>query len=211
MERVYARTFADFGLLATEAEVHRSVHDTWRNVAARRAAGGERYAAGGGERAFWEGFVGEIWAGVGGGRIPKGLLPRLVAHFQGEKHWKVYDDVYETLRVLRARGLRLAIVSNWDSSLPRLLRTLGLDESFEAVLVSALVGASKPDRLIFEAALRVLDIRPDEALHVGDSDHDDYHGARNAGIPALLLDRQRRASAGVEAIASLTEVAARIP
>lgn len=191
--------------------MHAVVHATWKDVAARRAAGGERYASGGGERAFWEGFVGEVWSGAGGGEMPPDLLPTLVAHFQGEQHWRVYEDVAETLGALRARGLRLAIVSNWDSSLPRLLERLGIDEAFEAILVSAIVGASKPDPHIFEAALRVLDLPAAAVLHVGDSDHDDYDGARAAGLDALLLDRLGRARPGVDAIASLRDLLTRIP
>ena len=114
------------------------------------------------------------------------------------------------LEALRAGGIRLLVVSNWDSSLPPLLEALGIRGYFDGVLGSALFGASKPGRAIFDEAVRLAGVGRAEALHVGDSIHDDYHGAREAGIRALLVDRSGRAPEGVEAISSLDEVLGRV-
>lgn len=101
-------------------------------------------------------------------------------------------------------------MSNWDSSLPPLLSALGLTPYFDGLLVSALFGASKPAPAIFEEAVRRAGVPAGEVLHVGDSLHDDYDGARAAGLAALLVDRHRRAPAGVEAVSSLEEILPRI-
>ncbi len=142
--------------------------------------------------------------------MPEALLAELVAHFAEERHWAVYPETRPVLRALRGAGLRLAVVSNWDSTLPSLLARLGLAGEVDTVVVSALVGVSKPARGIFDEAVRRAEVAHAEALHVGDSLTDDYHGAREAGLAALLLDRRRRARAGVEAIASLDEVPDRV-
>jgi len=137
-----------------------------------------------------------------------------------EGRWQGWEDIALTpsgedqARVrgaeLRAMGLKLFVVSNWDSSLPSLLARLGIGDAFDDVIVSAVVGASKPDRGIFAEALRRTGVAPGAALHVGDSLVDDYHGARAAGLHALLVDRAGRHGPEVESIASLVELPVRI-
>ena len=112
-----------------------------------------------------------------------------------------FDDAPPALAVLRARGLILVCVSNWDVSLPRVLERCGLGRVLDGVLTSAAVGARKPDPAIFEAALELAGCRADEAVHVGDTAAEDVAGARAAGIRALLLDRE-----GGGDLASLAEL-----
>lgn len=177
---------------------------------AARERGEERWGGDGGEAGFWRRFVGTVFTRVGGGAMPEPLLAELVAHFAEERHWALYPDALPVLAALRAGGLRLVIVSNWDSSLPPLLERLGLAAAVDDVVVSSLVGVSKPARGIFDEAVRRAGVAHAEALHVGDSLTDDYDGARGAGLSALLLDRRGRAREGVEAIASLAELPARL-
>ena len=87
----------------------------------------------------------------------------------------------ETVEDLRARGLELAVVANWDRSLHEHLERLELDRLFDAVVTSAEAGAAKPDPAIFRAALERLDVEPARALHVGDEEIDEQ-GARAAGM-----------------------------
>jgi putative hydrolase of the HAD superfamily len=210
VEHVYREAFARYGVEATHEAVHAAAHATWRDVDAARERGEERWGASDGEAGFWRRFVGTVYGRVGGGAMPEALLRELVAHFAEERHWVLYPETRSVLAALRAAGLRLAIVSNWDSSLPSLLERLGLHAAVDTVVVSALVGASKPARAIFDEAVRRAGVAHAEALHVGDSLTDDYHGARDAGLASLLVDRRRRAAEGIEAIASLDEVLERV-
>jgi putative hydrolase of the HAD superfamily len=190
--------------------VHDAVHATWRDVDAARERGEERWGGAGGEAGFWRRFVATVYGRVGGGAMPESILGELVAHFREERHWTLFPETKSVLADLRAQGLRLVIVSNWDSSLPALLDRLHLTAAVDEVVVSALVGVSKPARGIFDEAVRRASVPHAEVLHVGDSLTDDYHGAREAGLSALLLDRRGRAREGVEAIASLDEVPRRL-
>ncbi len=152
----------------------------------------------------------DVWSRLGGGPLPEGLLDDLIVHFARQESWVLYPEVLEVLGALRDRGMKLVVVSNWDSTLPALLDRLDLTRFFDGVVVSALVGASKPARAIFDTALAAVDVAPHEALHVGDSPTEDYEGARSAGLPALLLDRAGVAGDGYERIRTLQEILPRL-
>jgi putative hydrolase of the HAD superfamily len=107
----------------------------------------------------------------------------------GSLRFEAYDDAPAALRELRARGLRLVVVSNWDCSLPAVLERVGLRELVDDVVVSAVVGAPKPDAAMFRAALDAAGCEASAAVHVGDSPMADVEGARAAGIRPLLLAR----------------------
>jgi putative hydrolase of the HAD superfamily len=102
----------------------------------------------------------------------------------------VLPGVHETLARLAAHGLALAVVANWDFSLHDQLRLHGLERWLGAVVLSAELGAAKPDPAPFRAALRRLGVEPGRALHVGD-DEADEQGAAAAGMrfaPAPLAN-----------------------
>jgi putative hydrolase of the HAD superfamily len=73
---------------------------------------------------------------------------------------------------LRAAGLVLACVSDWDIGLEEQLSKAGIGHLFDLVLTSAEAGAPKPDPALFEEALRRLGVPATRALHVGDSEAD---------------------------------------
>ena len=122
--------------------------------------------------------------------LPPELGPALFAHFAGPEPWLVYDDVTEHLRRWRERGIRLAVVSNFDQRLPALLEALGLAGLFDAVVVSSAVGAAKPDPLPFRCALEQLQLPAEAVWHVGDSPEDE-DGARAAGLRCRLIRRPK--------------------
>ena len=67
-----------------------------------------------------------------------------------------YDDARPALDRLVAAGVRLAVVANWDVSLPDVLARLGLAQPFEVIVTAAAIGAAKPDARPFQAALERL-------------------------------------------------------
>ena len=60
---------------------------------------------------------------------------------------------------------------------------------FECTVFSDEIGYNKPHRLMFETALKYLDVKPSEALHVGDLLHTDIAGAKAVGMKAVWFDR----------------------
>ena len=100
----------------------------------------------------------------------------------------VPSTVVPALEALRARGLRLTVVSNANGTLRAHLERLGLARWFDCVLDSCELGVEKPDPRLFELALERSGARPESTIHVGDLYHVDVVGARAAGLRAVLLD-----------------------
>lgn len=102
-------------------------------------------------------------------------------------HSRPYAGVVETLRILRARGLPLACVTNKPEAftLPLLERT-GLQGYFAAVVSGDTLAVKKPDPAMLHHACRMLDVPPMHALMIGDSANDAL-AARAAGIPVFLV------------------------
>lgn len=85
----------------------------------------------------------------------------------------------------------LGIITNGISEAQRKRLTAAqLDNLFAAVIISDEVGVRKPDKKIFDIALRELQMNESDVLYVGDSLEDDYNGALQAGIDFCLYNRQ---------------------
>lgn len=118
------------------------------------------------------------------------LYPALATWYsEGWKHFKVFRDAVPTLRKLRESAYRLAVVSNWEPSLPVTLERLGLSSYFETVIVSSIEGLWKPDSRLFQVALDRMDVSPEQTLSVGDHVERDIKAAWAAGMQGILLDR----------------------
>jgi putative hydrolase of the HAD superfamily len=107
---------------------------------------------------------------------------RLWNHYATGAAWRLAPGTREALAALRARGVRMGVVSNFDHRLPNILEDLEILAYFENVTIPAEVGATKPDRRIFDAALEALGDLAGRAVYVGDRAVEDVAGARRAGL-----------------------------
>jgi phosphoglycolate phosphatase-like HAD superfamily hydrolase len=109
-----------------------------------------------------------------------------VGEYVGSLHFAVIPGAVEALDRLRALGLTLAVVGNWDFSLHVWLADHGLAPYFAVVVPAA--GKPEPDGILH--ALDTVGVSPDRALHIGDGDTDEQ-AAQEAGVqflPAPLSD-----------------------
>jgi putative hydrolase of the HAD superfamily len=113
----------------------------------------------------------------------------------GHRRIVAYDETVAVLGELRARGIPLAICSNWDWDLEEAIEGAGLTGAVDVVLSSAWVGARKPHRRMYEAVLDRIGVEPADALFVGDTWTCDVEGPRAAGLVPLYL---RRAHLGTD-------------
>jgi putative hydrolase of the HAD superfamily len=118
------------------------------------------------------------------------LADRLLAHFwqRFDSHCQLSAGTLETLAELRRRGMKLGVITNGPREMQRRkLAVLGLERSFDTVVVSGEEGVRKPDAEIFRRALGRLGVAAHEALFVGDHPVADVEGAHGAGLLAVWM------------------------
>jgi len=117
-----------------------------------------------------------------------GILDQLVESTQNSANWdQVLPGTRDALGRI-AQKYRIAVISNADGGIERVLSRCGIADCFESITDSGIVGVEKPHPEIFEAALNQMKARADETLYVGDVYSVDYLGACNAGMQAVLFD-----------------------
>ncbi|XP_051150842.1 uncharacterized protein LOC127265175 [Andrographis paniculata] len=133
-------------------------------------------------RPFWQ-FIVSASTGCSDSQY----FEELYNYYTTEKAWHLCDpDAEKVFKALRKAGVKVAVVSNFDTRLRPLLRALKCDHWFDAVAVSAEVEAEKPNPTIFLKACELLGVQPEDAVHVGDDRRNDVWGARDAGCDAWL-------------------------
>ncbi|CDP09530.1 unnamed protein product [Coffea canephora] len=148
-------------------------------------------------RPFWE-FIVSSSTGCSDSQY----VEELYHYYMTEMAWHLCDpDAEKVFQALRKAGVKVAVVSNFDTRLRPVLRALNCDHWFDAVVVSAEVEAEKPNPTIFLKACDLLGVNPEDAVHVGDDRRNDIWGARDAGCDAWLWGSD---------VQSLKEVAQRI-
>ena len=169
------------------------------------------------EKRWWRNLVAESFEGLGTFTDFEAYFDELFARFADPASWRADPAALSTLRRLRARGLALGMISNFDHRLYGILEGLGLSGEFQSITISSEAGYAKPAPEIFRIALAKHGIAPTGALHVGDSEHLDIAGAAGAGIASVLIDPSapRLAVEGrlarVSSLGAISEAADRIP
>ena len=163
------------------------------------------------ERGWWRRLVREVLARCEATVEPfDPFFDALYGRFAHAEAWRTFSEVEAALGRLRGAGLRLAIVSNFDSRLEGIAAGLGLLDRVDALVYSTRCGSAKPDRRIFDEALARLEVPAGRAAHVGDSRTADYHGALGAGVQPWLLARDGDRPPGTATVRDLEELASRI-
>jgi putative hydrolase of the HAD superfamily len=163
------------------------------------------------ERDWWRTLVAQVFEPWGHFDRFDYFFADLFAYFARAEAWQLYPEVLQTLTALNARGLRLCVISNFDSRLLKILCGLGIAAAFDAILVSSSIGYAKPEPEIFHAALKRFNLSPAEALHVGDSEINDRQGAHNAGLRGVLVDREAPSRRDADHISSLSALVDLLP
>jgi putative hydrolase of the HAD superfamily len=127
-------------------------------------------------------------AGVALAHLPDVLEKLFAEHRRFNLYSLVPQGLVEALARIRARGVKVVVVSNSEAVLEPLLVDLGIRGAFDAVLDSGVVGVEKPDPRIFDAALAPFGTPASRALHLGDTFATDVAGARAAGLRAAMID-----------------------
>jgi len=141
-------------------------------------------------QAFWEQFAAQY-------QLPADAIVAL--HKIGMFYhtcFTAFPDALACLAALRARGLRLAILTNFElPSIHLTLQNAGIDPDwFSVLLSSATTGFPKPDARAYLAAAAALDLPPSACAFVDDL-VDNIEAAQILGMHSWLLDRTGTAPA----------------
>ncbi|MEX0874385.1 MAG: HAD family hydrolase [Actinomycetota bacterium] len=134
------------------------------------------------------------------------------------RHGAIYEipGAAHTLATLRDQGIRTALVCDAGMTPGRVVRDLldgvGVLEHLEFCAFSDEVGVPKPSPTMFETALSAIDVKADEAVHVGDLLRTDVDGARAFGmrtirITAVTDDIRQGVSWDIGAVSSVSSLA----
>jgi putative hydrolase of the HAD superfamily len=136
-----------------------------------------------------------------------GLLAALLADGECLRRGNVAAEFVAAARAVAVRNrtvllalskrFRLAVVSNYQGNLLPCLNDLGLGDLFDAVSDSAVVGACKPDRRIFDVTLAALGCEPEASWMIGDSPPNDIAAAAALGMRTCWLAPAQRRAVGI--------------
>jgi HAD superfamily hydrolase (TIGR01549 family) len=158
---------------------------------------------------IWFRFTERIVRGMGGDADSAyACAVEITRAWERHENFELYDDVADTLAVLRSAGLRIGLISNSARDVREFARHHGLD--VDAGISSFHHGRTKPHASIFRAVLDLIEVGPGEAVMVGDTIADDIEGALALGMRAILLDREGVHPEFEPRVESLNELLARL-
>ena len=117
------------------------------------------------------------------------FFAEVYTYFATKEPWYIYPDVVPCLQTWQQKKIELGVISNFDTRLNQILKTLELERFFTSITISSVAGFSKPDQNIFKIALKKHGFMPQQVWHIGDSKKEDYQGAKSIGINAFWLNR----------------------
>jgi HAD superfamily hydrolase (TIGR01549 family) len=191
-------SFADLFAGILETEGHPRSPEQVREASEHIYAGFSRAARDGSmwttsperSRAFWTSVYRRMLDEL---RVSAAHLPeRMYAEFTRLENYALFDDVRPTLAALRAAGVGLGIVSNFEAWLEEWFGVHDLVETFPVRVISGLEGIEKPDERIYRIALERAGVHANEAVYVGDNPEFDVDPPRAIGMFPVLVDRRGR-------------------
>lgn len=103
---------------------------------------------------------------------------------------KVFDYTFEILQYLKEKGYHLSLLTNgFKETQMRKLTSSHLTNFFEHVITSESSNSMKPEKEIFDFALKETGGRREESIMIGDNPEADMGGALNAGMDSIFVNR----------------------
>ena len=99
---------------------------------------------------------------------------------------RVIEGVFDILETMRKDRYRIGMIANGDSTGARnIINSTGLQDYFDAIIISEEVGIEKPDKRVFQVALDKLGVEAENAVMVGNRIDADIVGANRIGMKSV--------------------------
>ncbi len=186
----YALVGSEVGLTLDAQQLDRAFYTAWKQMPPRAAIDGPREND---DKGWWCELVELVLDQVApslGEFDRHNFFEIAYEHFAEAGVWELYPEVPGVLEKLQPR-FELAVISNFDGRLRFILEHFGVLKSFAYIFISSEIGADKPDPEIFRRALKLIKLKPDQVLHVGDDSERDWKVANATGLSIFRLDRQK--------------------
>ena len=190
----YASTAFENGLNADYATLEKNFLKGWSSLREKHPNFGKK--TGLGWEKWWMKMVEKTFDGFineNDNKIVK-IANDLIKYHSTADAFEIRDGTKDLLNYLKnKKKKKLGIVSNYDPRLHIILKQLKLNNYFDFVLTSYEFGCEKPNEKIFREAVKLGECHNGvEALHVGDDYVNDYLGAKNAGLNAILINQNEK-------------------
>lgn len=194
--KIYSEFGSKFGTYIKPSIIHKSLKIAWHDMINEKLETNSlRYGINNeSARRWWGEFIKRVFLYVDYKGDIDSLCDELYNYFSLAELWTLYEDTLSTINSLRKKGYKTGIISNWDIRLENIIKELNIEKLFDYIFISCNVGYEKPDRRIFDFALKTSGFKPSEAFHIGDSLKEDIIGAKNCGITPLLICRKKEFS-----------------
>lgn len=170
------------GLRPTDAQLRNAEIETrrWMDTVNVSGAGVDPDAE------YWKIFLGKLMDGLG--VHDEALLAEVIFEWRSARNWtRVASGTAEVLDRLAAQ-YDLAVISNADGTIARLLKKVELARYFRTITDSGVVGHRKPSAEIFHLAMASITTAPEQSVYIGDVYSIDVLGAQRVGMEAILFD-----------------------
>ena len=186
----YALVGDEIGLKLDAKKLDQAFHASWKQMPQRAAIDGPREND---DKGWWRELVDLVLDQVAPSLSEvdrDNFFEIAYEHFAEAGVWELYPDIRDVLEKLQPR-FRLAVISNFDGRLRFVLQHLGISKFLSHIFISSEIGADKPDPEIYRRAARLMNLKPNEILHVGDDPERDWNAAGAAGLSIFRVDRQK--------------------
>lgn len=139
------------------------------------------------ERRRWKGIVASSFVD-----IPESVdmaFEELWAYFSHPSSWRVYEDVVESLELLKQESIQIGIASNLDSRLHSVLSGFPELERISLRFISSELGYPKPHPGFYEEIESRLGLSQSQIVMIGDDLENDFAAPSRHGWQAHHLDR----------------------
>jgi len=160
------------------------------------------------EKLWWKEVVYRVFDDVGMVADFDRFFEEVYEQFRDGRGWRLFPETMEVLEELRRLKYKLGVISNFDSRVYSVMKSLKILSFFDSVTISSETGFAKPHPEIFRAAICAAGVPANRILFVGDNLADDVRAGAAAGLHTILIDRHGRypSSGDVPMIQNLRQV-----